>query len=360
MQFDLDEDRALLKSSTRELLDKESALSDARRVMEEEPEGFSRAFHGQLGQLGYLGLAVPEAEGGSGAGPLGLVAVLHEMGRVALPGPYLDLVCAGEALRRAENEEAARWLAALVAGEKLVLPAERESAEGVVPLPPRTRFARGRVKGRKSFVPYGASADALLVTCVEGLALVPRPEAGWSSRPLETLDHAQRFVEMELDAPGVLVAEEPRSDAVLAAASRLGCLGAAALLLGLAERCLELSVGYLTERKAFGVPIGSLQALQHRAADMLLRVESTRSAVYRAAWSEEHDPDRAPYLVAVAKVYAGESARLVCGETIQLFGGVGFTWEYDPHIYYKRVKTLEQRYGRTRDALEIALAHSGL
>ena len=360
MKFDLDEDRALLKSSTRELLEKESPLADARSVMESSAEGFSKPLYAQLAELGYLGLALSEEEGGSGMGAIGLAAVLHEMGRVALPGPYVDLVLAAEALRGLPVPEAKQALRALVAGEQRIVLARAESVCGIEAATPATRWQGGRVRGTKLFVPFGASADALLVSAAEGLVLVPRPSAGWNAQPLQTLDHAQRFVEVALDAPGALVAEASPAAQRIEAVDRLGALGAAALLLGLMERALEISVGYLMERKAFGVPIGSFQALQHRAADCLLRVESTRSAVYRAAWALEHDPEAARLLVPVAKAYAGDSGRIVTGEAIQFFGGVGYTWEYDPHIFFKRTKTLEQFYGSTRAQLESALQAAGI
>ncbi len=360
MNFDLDEDRALLKSSTRELLEREAPLADTRAWMEDGKEGFSRAFYAQLAELGYLGLTLPESAGGAAAGLQGLVAVLHEMGRVALPGPYLDLVLAGEALGRVGADPATALLRDLVTGRKLVVLAREEGVSGSKRATPETRGDGGRVRGRKVFVPFGASADALVVTTAAGLALVLRPAAGWSARPLETLDHAQRFVELDLDAPGTLLCDRARSLAVLEHVDRVGALGAAALLLGLIERALELSVAYLFERKAFGVPIGSFQALQHRAADMVLRVESTRSAVYRAAWAMDDAPETADLLVAAAKAYAGDSARLVCGETIQLFGGVGYTWEYDPHVYFKRATTLEHFYGSTREQLERTLEAAGV
>ncbi len=101
-------------------------------------------------------------------------------------------------------------------------------------------------------------------------------------------------------------------------------------------------------------------ALQHRCADMLLKTESTRSAVFRAAWAADHDPAEFPYLAAVAKAWAGDAGRFVCGEALQLHGGVGYTWEYDPHIYLKRTKTLEQFYGSTRSQLESALRARGI
>jgi len=148
------------------------------------------------------------------------------------------------------------------------------------------------------------------------------------------------------------------SAGLLADSHRLGALGASAQMFGLMERSLELAVAYTSEREAFGVPIGSFQALQHRCADMLIQTESTRSATFRAAWAEETGTEDSSYLTSVAKAWAGPAGRFVCGQAIQLFGGVGFTWEYDPHIYLKRLKTLEQFHGSTTWHVENALAHA--
>jgi alkylation response protein AidB-like acyl-CoA dehydrogenase len=358
MQFELDEERALLQSSSRELLEKEAPLAETRSVMEDSAEGFNKAFYAQLGELGYLGLLVPEAEGGSGMGAVGLAAVLAEMGRVAFPGPYLEQVLAIDALRRCDGAEAARWLERCMAGEALIVFARREGAAGREPAQPATRCVESRITGRKTFVAFGATADALLATTADGLALVPRPDAGWSATPLPTIDHAQRFAEIALDAPAALLAEPARARALLQEVDRIGALGAAAMLLGLMERALELTVAYTMEREAFGTVIATFQALQHRCADMLLKTESTRSAVFRAAWAADAAPAEFPYLAAVAKAWAGDAGRFVCGEALQLHGGVGYTWEYDPHIYLKRVKTLEQFYGTTREQIEEALCRA--
>jgi alkylation response protein AidB-like acyl-CoA dehydrogenase len=125
-------------------------------------------------------------------------------------------------------------------------------------------------------------------------------------------------------------------------------------------KLLETTLEYVQTRRAFNRPIGAFQALQHRLADMLLRVESTRSAVYRAAWAVATGDAEAALACAAAKAYAGESSRLVCGEAIQMHGGIGFTWELDVHIFFKRAKTLEQHYGATEAQLERALAAAGL
>jgi alkylation response protein AidB-like acyl-CoA dehydrogenase len=211
----------------------------------------------------------------------------------------------------------------------------------------------------KRFVPFGAQADALIVETTGGLVLVPRPAAGWSAKPMPTIDHAQRFAEIALDDAGTLLCEGAPACQAIGEADRFGALGASAMLLGLMERALEITTAYTMERQAFGAPIASFQALQHRAADMLLQTESARSAVYRAAFAAEHQPEEAAYLIAVAKAWTGPGARLVCGEAIQMHGGVGFTWEYDPHVFLKRVKTLEQFHGSTRAMTERVLAAKG-
>jgi alkylation response protein AidB-like acyl-CoA dehydrogenase len=357
MQFALDDDRALLARSTRELLEKEASLAANRQIMESEPAGYSRALFKQLGELGYPSLLLSEDEGG--LGPIAFAAVLHEMGRVALPGPFLDLALAIRLLAGSRSDAAKKWLARASAGEALVVLARNEALTSGDVGAPTVGFSGGVVRGVKRFVPSGAQADALVVETTGGLVLVERPAAGWNAKPMPTIDHAQRFAEIAFDAPGVLVLEGLAACKAIGEIDRLGALGASALLLGLMERALEITIAYTMERHAFGAPIAINQALQHRAADMVLQVESGRASVYRAAFAAEADAPDAAYLTAVAKAWAGPAARAVCGEAIQMHGGVGFTWEYDPHVYLKRVKTLEQFYGSTRAQLEHALQARG-
>ncbi|MEE2822409.1 MAG: acyl-CoA dehydrogenase family protein [Acidobacteriota bacterium] len=356
MQFELSEDNVLLKDSTQEFLTKESSLEKVRSVIEEVPEGFSRAVYAQLAQLGYWGLTLPESQAGSGIGAVGLAVVTHEMGRVAFPGPFLDILLGAEILSRLTSDVTTNLLKEVVEGKKIVLLARTETLMHPQEPAMETSFSGGKVSGIKGPIAFGASADALLVATKQGLILVSRPEAGWNLVPLDTFDHAQRFVRITLDDPGELVSDL----SVLEEVNLLGTLGASGFLLGLMERSLELSVDYLKERQAFDQTIGSFQALQHRAADMWIQTESSRSAVYRAAWALEAQSDEASLLVAAAKAYSGDAAGFVCGATIQMFGGVGFTWEYDPHIYFKRAKTLQQLYGSTRNQLEFALQARGI
>lgn len=356
MKFDLNEDQGLLKTSTRELLASESPITESRAVMEDNPDGFSKTLHAQLGELGYLGIV--QSEEGGGMGAIAFAAVLSEMGRVAFPGPYLEVALAVRALEACSAGSAAAWNESVASGEKIVVIARGENATNSDDESLGCQFANGKVTGRKVFVPFGAQADALLVATEQGLALVERPDSGWNATPLATLDHSQRFCNIDFDDAAELFANREEANGILAETARLGSLGAAAVMLGCMESALESSVKYTSERIAFGVPIGSFQGLQHRAADMLIKTESTRSAVFRAAWAVENDEPDAGYLVSVAKAWAGPSGRFVCGQSIQLHGGVGYTWEYDVHMWFKRIKTLEQFHGSTRAHTENALASS--
>jgi alkylation response protein AidB-like acyl-CoA dehydrogenase len=349
MKFDLSEDQALLQSSTRDFFQKEFALEKTRRVMEHEPRGFETPAWRQLAEMGYPGLLVPEAAGGQGLGPIELAIVCEEAGRVCLPGPLFDVQLAAVTLAAAGGQDA--LLAELSAGRKIVTIAWRNSPFAGEARQ-TTHFANGRVKGHKYFVPFAAAADALLVTTPEGLALVQGP---FEVTPLPTIDLAQRFGEIVLDHAATLLGPT----ALLGRTDRLAAVGASATLLGIMARSLEITLGYLQTRETFKRPIGSFQALQHRMADMLLRAESSRSAVYRAAWCVQADDPDTALACATAKAYAGDAARLVTAETIQMHGGIGFTWELDVHYFFKRAKTYEMHYGSTEAQLERVLAAVG-
>jgi alkylation response protein AidB-like acyl-CoA dehydrogenase len=350
MKFDLSEDQSLLQSSTRDFFVKAFPLDKSRRVMEHDPRGFERPAWRQIAEMGYPGLLVPEAMGGQGLGPIELAIVCEEAGRVCLPGPLFDVQLAAATLAATGGHEP--LVRAVAAGEKIVTIAWRNSPYAGEARQ-TTHLAHGRVKGHKYFVPFAASADALLVTTAEGLALVEGP---FEVTPLETIDLAQRFGEVALDHPATLVG----SLGLLERTDLLAAVGAGATLLGIMTKALEITVGYLQTRETFKRAIGSFQVLQHRTADMLLKTESSRSAVYRAAWClAANDPDTA-LACATAKAYAGDAARLVCAEAIQMHGGIGFTWELDVHLYFKRAKTYEMHYGSTEAQLDRVLAAAGI
>ena len=349
MKFDLSEDQAILRQSTRDFLASEWPPERARRVMEHEPRGYEPADWQRLAEMGYLGLILPASAGGQGLGAIELAIVLEEVGRACMPGPYLDAVLAAATLAAAGGQEA--LLGAISAGAQLVTLA-REDAPFCGTKATPTRYEGGRVCGRKYFIPFAAQADALLVATPDTLCLVRKP---FDVVGMPTLDPAQRFGEVTLDHTATAVG--PAS--LLERIDRLAAVGASAMLLGVMSRAMEMTLDYVRTRQAFKRPIGSFQALQHRLADMLLKTESTRSAVYRAAWCYDTNDADAALACAAAKAYAGDAARVVCGESIQMHGGIGFTWELDVHFYFKRAKTLEQFYGSTELQLEQALAAVG-
>jgi alkylation response protein AidB-like acyl-CoA dehydrogenase len=349
MKFELSEDQALLRQSTRDFLSSEWPVERVRKVVEDEPGGYEPADWQRLAEMGYLGLILPANVGGQELGAIELAIVLEEAGRACMPGPYLDAVLAAATLAAAGGQDA--LLKDISAGKQLVTLARQDSAFLGTKATP-TRFEGGRVRGTKYFVPFAAQTDALLVVTSDALCMVQRP---FDVIEMPTIDPAQRFGAVKLDHAATAIGPANLLERI----DRLAAVGASAMLLGVMNRSLEMTLEYVQTRQAFKRPIGSFQALQHRLADMLLKTESTRSAVYRAAWCFDTNDADAPLACAAAKAYAGDAARLVCGESIQMHGGIGFTWELDLHFYFKRAKTLEQFYGSTEVQLEQALAAAG-
>jgi alkylation response protein AidB-like acyl-CoA dehydrogenase len=351
MKFELSEDQRLLRDSTREFLAAEYPLERSRRIMEHDPKGFDAAGWPRLAEMGFLGIHLPSDVGGQGLGVIELAIVLEEMGRACFPGPFLDVALATSLLAAAKTETA--LVEKIAAGESFVTTAREDSPYlGRVEKP--LRASGGRVSGTKYFVPFAAEAERLLVTTLDGVHLADGP---FDATPMPTIDPAQRFARVAFDGPATLVTSDR---ATLARHDDVAATAAAATLLGVMSRAFDITLEYVKTRQAFGKPIGAFQALQHRLADQLVRIESTRSAVYRAAWCLDQDPAEAPLAAASAKAYAGDAARLVCGESIQMHGGIGFTWELDVHFFFKRAKTLETFYGSTEQSLERALAAAGL
>jgi alkylation response protein AidB-like acyl-CoA dehydrogenase len=179
--------------------------------------------------------------------------------------------------------------------------------------------------------------------------------------PVQGMDLATRWVQVDLDkvpapADGVLGAAGQAAP-LLTSLLRRGAVGAAAEMLGAARRCLDMAVGYAKVREQFGQPIGSFQAIRHKCSEMLLEVENSHSAVYYAAWTQDAKAEDEALAASVAKAYVGDAARKVCGEAIQVHGGIGFTWEYDLHMYFKRAKALEAQYGDAEYHRELVLDH---
>lgn len=281
-------------------------------------------------ELGLAGVAVPEAEGGVGLGMVELAILAEEAGRhvAALPllasvGLAIPAILAG-----GSAEQKARLLPRLTAGDLVASFAEAA---------PGTTWIDGALTGAALHVPHGARADLFVVAVGENAVLVERDAPGLTVTPLTSMDQTRPYARLDFGA----VAAEPLADpaAAFAAARRTGALAIAADALGGAQACLDRTVAYAQERVQFGRAIGSFQAVKHRLADMMVAVEQTRSAVYWAACAIDEGSDEAAFAVHAAKAFACDTYSDAAGEMIQLHGGIGFTWEHDAHLYFKRARS---------------------
>lgn len=281
-------------------------------------------------ELGLAGVAVPETEGGVGLGMVELAILAEEAGRhvAALPllasvGLAIPAILAG-----GSTDQKARLLARLTAGDLVASFAEAA---------PGTTWIDGALTGAALHVPHGARADLLVVAVGESAVLVERDAPGLTVTPLTSMDQTRPYARLDFGA----VAAEPLTNpaAALVAARRTGALVIAADALGGAQACLDRTVAYAQERVQFGRAIGSFQAVKHRLADMMVAIEQARSAVYWAACAIDEGSDEAAFAVHAAKAFACDTYSDAAGEMIQLHGGIGFTWEHDAHLYFKRARS---------------------
>jgi alkylation response protein AidB-like acyl-CoA dehydrogenase len=354
VDFAFTADQQLLKNSARAFLDEHCKPALVRALMD-DPRGESEAMWKEMAQLGWLGLALPERVGGAGLGMVETAILLEELGHTACPTPYWPTVLAALAIEKAGGaEQQNRWLPSIASGGARATVAFMEGELDWNPASTTTRAetkgAEATLSGVKQFVPWATVADVLVVPArtAHSLALYlvdPRGE-GVAIAPLTGMDLGTRWATVQLEAAqGVALTGSGDADAVYEGLFRRAAVGAAAEMLGASRRCLEMAVGYAKVREQFGQPIGAFQAIRHKCAEMLMEVENAHSATYYAAWALDADAQDAPLAASVAKAYVSEASRRVCGEAIQVHGGIGFTWEYDLHIYFKRAKALEAMYG---------------
>jgi alkylation response protein AidB-like acyl-CoA dehydrogenase len=362
MDFAFSSDQQLLKNAARSFLD-EQAKPATVRLLWDDPRGESETLWKDMAQLGWLGLSLPESAGGSGLGMVETAIVLEELGRAALPTPYWPTVLAGAAIERAGNDaQKNRWLPAIATGDARATIAFLDADLDWSPDATTTRAERAaegpgragdgwRLSGVKRWVPWAHVANVMLVPArtPEGVTvfLVDPNAAGLTLAPAQGMDLGTRWTHVTLENVRVteMLGVPGRAAPILETMLRRGAVGAAAEMLGAARRCLDMAVGYAKVREQFGQPIGSFQAIRHKCSEMLLEVENSHSAVYYAAWALDAGADDAELAASVAKAYVGDATRKVCSEAIQVHGGIGFTWEYDLHLYFKRAKALEAMYG---------------
>jgi alkylation response protein AidB-like acyl-CoA dehydrogenase len=324
----------------------------------ETDEGYDAAVWQQMAeQLGLQGMAVPEEYGGSGFGFVELVAVLEEMGRALLCAPYFSsVVLAATALIESGDDGAQKDLlpgiadGSTIATLAWVETPTRWDAETVTTRATQTAAGGYTLDGTKTLVVDGHIASLLLVVAeaADGPSLfaVEAAAPGVTRRRLESLDMTRKLASVELSGtPGRLVAAEGNATGIVERTVRLAAVALAAEQVGAAQKCLEMSVDYAKLRVQFGRPIGSFQAIKHKCADMLLEVESARSAAYYAAWAAADASSELAVVAPLAKAYCSEAFANAAAEMIQIHGGIGFTWEHDAHLYYRRAKSSEQFLG---------------
>jgi len=369
MDFSFTPDQTLLKNSARAFLD-EHCKPATVRLLWDDPRGESQAMWKEMAQLGWLGLSLPEAHGGSELGMVETALLLEELGRAAYPGPYWPTMLVASAIAEAGTDaQKKRWLGAIAAGDAratiTLLDGDLDwSPEAIATRADKTPTGWA-LTGVKRYVAWSHVADVLLIPAraPEGvtLFLVDPASAGLTSSPVQCMDPGTRWAELKLDKVPVrgedVLGAPGGATPMLGRLLRRAGVGAAAEMLGAARRCLDMAVSYAKVREQFGQPIGSFQAIRHKCADMLLEVENSHSAVYYAAWALDAGAEDGETAASIAKAYVGDASRKVCGEAIQVHGGIGFTWEFDLHMYFKRAKALEAQYGDADHHRELILSH---
>jgi alkylation response protein AidB-like acyl-CoA dehydrogenase len=357
MDFDLSKPQKLLKESAREFLARECQPQRVRSLMETETahdDGLWRAIADQ----GWTGLLIPEEHGGLGLGLVEMAAVAEEMGRACLPGAFLSTLLAAALIERAGNaEQRAKYLEPIAAGELKATVALLEESASWASDAVRLTLTRTHnglsVTGRKLFVPDADACDLLVCVARDGdnLSLLPveRAAAGLSVKPMASMDGTRKVYEVMFE--GVSIREEDALGAdgdargALRGALEVATTALCAEMVGGMQWVLDTTVEYAKTRQQFGRAIGSFQAVQHQCADMLLMTESARSASYYAAWTLTERDAAGSAAVSIAKAYCSDAYREVSNRGVQVHGGIGFTWEHDLQLYYKRSKSSETLFG---------------
>jgi alkylation response protein AidB-like acyl-CoA dehydrogenase len=377
MDFALSEEQEQLQSQARELLARECPTSRVRKIMASE-SGHDPDLWRAFAEAGWLGILVPEELGGSGLGMLDAAVLLGELGRAVVPGPFLvssigAVVALREAGTRAQQKA---WLPRIAAGEALATLALAEPPEprfdaGGVAARARAAGASTRLDGSKLFVEYAQLADLVLVAARSGgaargarsgssrgrasreqgwpgveLFALPAGTPGVELERLVSVDETRRPCELRLAGARLPAAARlPRGSKALQRVLDACAVAIAAESLGGAERALEEAVAYVKVRQQFGRPVGSFQAVQHLAAEAVAELEPARSLLWYAAWAFDARPAEAGLAASMAKAQCSEVYRKVARTAVEMHGGIGFTWENDMHLFYKRALANASAFG---------------
>lgn len=356
MNFAFTEEQDELRKTVRSFLESKSPETAVREQMETEA-GYDAAVWNQMGeQMGLQGLHIPEEYGGSGFSYVELGIVLEEMGRALLCAPYFSTVvlAANTLIHSGDDAAKAEYLPGIAAGETIATVAFTEPNgkwdESGIELTATPAGDGWTLDGTKSFVLDGHTASLLIVAgrTAAGVSLfaVDGDAAGITKTPLATMDQTRKQAKLEFaGTPAKLIGTDGGGWDVLAQVLDLAAVGLAAEQVGGAQKVLEQAVEYAKERVQFGRPIGSFQAIKHKCADMLLEVESAKSAAYYGMWCASELNDELPSVASLAKAYCSEAYFHSAAENIQIHGGIGFTWEHPAHLYFKRAKSSELLFG---------------
>jgi alkylation response protein AidB-like acyl-CoA dehydrogenase len=333
MQFGLTETQETLKKSVREFLNAECPMAAVRKTIETET-AFDEALWSKIAAQGWTGLLIPEEYGGHSMGMVEMAVVLEEMGRALMPGPFLSttLLAATIIELGGTDEQKRQYLPAIASGElKLTL----------------AQSHWNRSPDLFSLVTHAAIADFVICSTPDRLFIAPSASLEITHTP--ALDLTRPLYEISLKGlsvpPENVIATGERARQILDTALDIATAGLTAEMTGGMQRLLEITVAYAKTRKQFGRPIGQFQAVQHLCADMLVLTESSRSAAYYACYAVHERLPKAAEAVSIAKSYTSDAYREVGNRAIQVHGGMGFTWENDCHLYYRRAKASELAFG---------------
>jgi alkylation response protein AidB-like acyl-CoA dehydrogenase len=356
VNFAFSEEQEELRNIVRQFLEAKASEAAVREQMETE-QGYDPDVWKQMAeQLGLQSLTIPEEYGGQGYGYVELIVVLEEMGKTLVCAPYFSSVvlAANTLLQSGDDAAKKEHLPGIASGETIATLAFTEPSgkwdESGIEATATGSGDSWKINGTKMFVLDGHTANLIIVAArtPKGVSLfaVDGDAAGLTRTPLATMDQTRKQAKLELDGvEGKLIGAEGKGWDVLSTVLDLAAVALAAEQVGGAQRCLDMSVEYAKVRVQFGRPIGSFQAIKHKCADMLLEVESAKSAAYYAGWCASEMNDELPAVASLAKAYCSDAYFHAAAENIQIHGGIGFTWEHPAHLYFKRAKSSELLFG---------------
>jgi alkylation response protein AidB-like acyl-CoA dehydrogenase len=323
VNFDFTDDQQAIKRTAHDLLADRFKMERVRELA--EAGKYDDDAWKELCELGWPGIFIDEEHGGQGLGVVELIILMEELGYALAPVPFLSNAAAGLMIQAAGSEEQKqRWLPGIASGE--------------------ARGAAALVRGDEAkLVPDGDSAELIVLCADGGVSVVPRSDA--DVEPVDTMDSTRRYARVRAGGGEPLEGE-------VGPGVGAGLLAVAAELTGVAQRAMEMAVDYARDRKQFGRPIGAYQAVSHRCAQMLLETEGARSATYWGAWTADAEPESLELAASMAKAYASDAGWRVCSSSLQVHGGIGFTWEHDLHFFLKRAKVNALLWGSAAEHRE--------